>query len=127
MPTVDQVISGYVKLRDRKKAMKDAHTKELAPLNEKLDRLEAWLAAKMANDGTTSLKAGDSGTAYQVRRVSTSVDSWPNFINWVIEGEQWDMLPHAVSKSVVQEYVKEHEALPPGVKMSSMISINVKR
>lgn len=125
--TVDRVIAGFIQARDKKTAIVAGHKKELEPINEKLERFGAWLTAKMHQDGTTQLKVKGVGTAFEKTRVTTSVENWSDFLVWVQNNEQWEMLPHAANKTVVMEYVEANEELPPGVKLSRMATVNVRK
>jgi len=67
MPTADEIINAYVRIRDQKKELTDRHKQELAPFNEKLGKLEAGLLSILSANGSESLRVR------RVRHTSQSV------------------------------------------------------
>ena len=41
MPTIKQVVEGYVRLRDHKKELQKQHKEQLAPINEKMEQMSS--------------------------------------------------------------------------------------
>lgn len=126
-PKISSVVDGYIKLRDKKAALKAGYDAEVAPIEAQLEKLEAYLLAESDKLGVQSFKT-PLGTAYKATRVSTTVAAWDDFKNWVVSNDAWHFLEHRVSKAAVEEYRKESDgAVPPGVNISITNTFNVRR
>lgn len=124
---LDTVISGVVTLRDQIDAIKKKQKEELAPLNEKMAKLEAYLQSQLLLSGSTSVSAKGVGTAYLQNVVSVTVEDWQATLDWIKRTEAWDFLERRVSKTVVQEYMESQGEVPPGVKTATEVEVRVRR
>lgn len=125
--TVDQVIAKYVAIRDQMKVISERHAAELKPYAESLDKIEAWLNAKLNEVGADSLKTSE-GTAYRSTVQQFKLDDWDQFFSYIERSASWQFLVHSVNKTAVTEHMAEHQgALPPGVSMTQIHKVNVRR
>jgi len=124
---LDAVITGVVTLRDQIDALKKQHKEQLAPLNEKMAKLEAYLLSQLQLSGSTSIAAKGVGTAYIQNVLSVTVEDWSATLDWIKKTEAWDFLERRVSKTVVQEYMESQGEVPPGVKTNSEVEVRVRR
>ncbi len=124
---IDAVITGVLVLRDQIDAKKQEHKAELAPLNEKMAKLEAYLLSQLQLSGSTSVAAKGVGTAYIQNVTSVTVEDWPATLDWIKTTEAWEFLERRVSKTVVQEYMESQGEVPPGVKASTEVEVRVRR
>lgn len=124
--TVDDVIAGYLKLRNKKEAI-EAETKDkVKDIKEKMAKLEAWLKAKADADGVTSFKTG-SGTAFLTTTDFATVADWDAVLDYIRENEAFDMLEKRVSKNAVRGYIEANKAVPPGVNYGTKLDVNVRK
>lgn len=124
--TVDDVIAGYLKLRNKKEAI-EAETKDkVKDIKEKMAKLEAWLKAKADTDGVTSFKTG-SGTAFLTTTDFATVADWDAVLDYIRENEAFDMLEKRVSKNAVRGYIEANKAVPPGVNYGTKLDVNVRK
>lgn len=124
---VDDVIAGYLKLREKKEELSARHKEELAPVNEQLFKLEGWLQKQLIEQGLQNFK-GKSGTAFLQQVSSCTVEDRNAMLNWIRENEMWDFLESRVSKSVVQDYLESHDGeVPPGISYKSEIEVRIRR
>jgi hypothetical protein len=124
---LDSVITGVITLRDQIDALKQEHKAQLAPLNEKMAKLEAYLQSQLQLSGSTSVSAKGVGTAYLQSVVSVTVEDWQATLDWIKTTEAWEFLERRVSKTVVQEYMESQGQVPPGVKTSTEVEVRVRR
>lgn len=115
-----QLIRLYIKLREEKKDLEDKHRQELAPLNEKMRKIEAGLHKIMNDNDLTQLKT-KGGTAYVNRGYSVSVQNKQEFLDWVKDNEEWDALDVRANKPAVVE-----KGGVPGVKINSFYKTNIR-
>jgi hypothetical protein len=124
---LDLVIAGVIAIRDQIDAMKTTHKEQLAPLNQKMEKLEAYLQLQLTTLGTTSFTAKGTGTAYLQNVVGVTVEDWDATLAFIKEQGLWEMLERRVSKTVVQEYMESTKEVPPGVNVRQETEVRVRR
>lgn len=128
MPTASDVIGAYVKLRDKKAEVRKAAEAEIAILDEKLQKLEAWLLTQMDSLGTSQLKSPDGfGTAYIRTQTRASCTDWGVFHQFIQETGRFDFMEKRVASKAVQDYLEETQGLPPGVNIHQERVVTVNR
>lgn len=127
MAKIDEVIAATIKVRDEIDAVKKVQKEALAPLNLKLEKLEAYLQLQLTTLGTTSFAAKGVGTAYLQNCVGVTVRDWDATLAWIKETGLWEMLEKRVSKTVVQEFMESQNAVPPGVEVRTDVEVRVRR
>ena len=75
-PTIETIVEKYVALRDKKAEIKKAYTAKVEAIDQAMDQLEAFIAAKLAELGVESMRTA-AGTAYKTTRTSATVADWP--------------------------------------------------
>jgi hypothetical protein len=124
--TIDQVISAYLKLRNKKEAI-EAETKDkVKGIKEQLLKLEAWIKEKADADGVTSFKT-EHGTAFLTTTDYANVADWDSVLGFILENEAFDMLEKRVSKTAVRGYIEATKAVPSGVNYGTRIDVNVRK
>lgn len=123
---LDVVVAKYIQLRDKKSELKKAYEEKVAAVDAALVAAEAAIMAAFNASGQTSART-PNGTAYVQVRTSCSVNDWEPFLEFVKAGEHWTMLERRASKSAVEQFREENQALPPGLKWSEERVINVRR
>lgn len=124
--TLDKAIASYVAIRDRKGDMEKRHAEELAPINQMLDRLEAFMLDAMNEAGLQSIKS-PHGTAFKSKRTSAKVTDWDLTLPFIREHEVWELLERRVSKKAAEAIIEETQLPIPGVDMTTEIVVNVRR
>jgi phage host-nuclease inhibitor protein Gam len=123
---LSEAVSIYIKMRDKKAQMKADFDASVAPLTEKMDKLEAKLLDVFNKTGVDSVKT-EFGTAYTTTRVTASVADREIFMTHVKENEEWALLEVRASKTAVEQYRETNNDLPPGVSIREERVVNVRR
>ena len=123
---LSDAVSLYIKMRDKKAQMKAEFDASVAPLNEKMEKLEAKLLDVFNKTGMDSVKT-EFGTAYTTTRVTASVADREIFMAHVRENDDWALLEVRASKSAVEQYRENNNDLPPGISMREERVVNVRR
>ena len=123
---LSEAVSIYIKMRDKKAQMKAEFDASVAPLNEKMEKLEAKLLDVFNKTGIDSVKT-EFGTAYTTTRVTASVADREIFMTHVRENDDWALLEVRASKTAVEQYRETHNDLPPGVSTREERVVNVRR
>jgi len=125
-PTVDEVVKGYIKLRDKKNQMKKDQAEDLRPITEKMTLLENWLQRDLMTRGVESQKTKE-GTAFLSTVAAATVKDRDAFLKFVQENEMWDLLENRCSKSVVQDYLADTGEVIPGVNYQETKVVRIRR
>jgi len=120
-----RMVEAYIVMRDLKAAIKERHTAELAPLNERMQEFENKLLDHLNQINSESVRT-KSGTVYKSTRTQTKVDDWEVCLANIREHGLWHLLEKRVAKSAVEEIVAHTGLLPPGVSMTSTIEVNIR-
>jgi len=123
---LSDAVSFYIKLRDKKAQMKAEFDAKVAPLNEKMDKLEAKLLEVFNKTGMDSVKT-EFGTAYTTTRSTASVADRDVFMTFIREADEWDLLEVRAAKTAVEQYRQTNNDLPPGISIREERVVNVRR
>ncbi len=124
--TVDKRVEQYIKVRDAIKAANDAHEASIKPLVELQNMLTGWMQNFMETAGADNIKTS-SGTCYSSTRYSASLADPEAFMNFIKTTSNYDLLDRKANVTAVRDYVEEHGALPPGVNLSAIKTVGVRR
>ncbi len=123
---LSEAVSIYIKMRDKKAQMKAEFDASIAPLNEKMEKLEAKLLDVFNKTGMDSVKT-EFGTAYTTTRVTASVADREIFMTHIKENDDWALLEVRASKTAVEQYRDNNNDLPPGISMREERVVNIRR
>lgn len=121
------VIAGYLKLRELKQEISDRHKAELAPVNEKMQKLEVYMLNLLNQASVDSMAFKGVGTMFKKNVQSVTVAEWDATLAWIKAHEAWEFLEHRVSKTVVQEYSEANGEVPPGIAVTTETVVQVRK
>lgn len=123
---IEKRVKQYVAVRDAIKAIKDKHEKELEPMVDIQNKLTGIIQTCLEAAGAESIKTSE-GTAYTTTRYTASLQDPKLFMDFVIENKAFDLMDRKANAPAVRDYVAEKGTLPPGVNLSSISTIGVRR
>lgn len=123
---IEKRVKQYVAVRDAIKAMKDKHEKELEPMVDIQNVLTGVIQQCLEAVGAESIKTSE-GTAYTTTRYTASLADPATFMQFVRDTQNFDLLDRKANAPACRDYVGEHGTLPPGVNLSSISTIGVRR
>jgi phage host-nuclease inhibitor protein Gam len=124
---LSEAVSLYIQMRDKKAQMKADFEASVAPLTEKMDKLEAKLLDVFNKTGMDSVKT-EFGTAYATTRTTASVADREAFMEYVKANEEWALLEVRTSKTAVEQYRSANDnELPPGINLREERVVNIRR
>jgi hypothetical protein len=124
---LSEAVGLYVQMRDQKAQMKAEFDAKVAPITEKMDKLEAKLLDVFNRTGMDSIKT-EFGTAYATTRSTASVADREVFMEYVKANDEWGLLEVRTSKSAIDQYRSANDnELPPGVNLREERVVNVRR
>ncbi len=125
--TIKALILQYVKLRYEKSQLKDRHKEELAPFEQALAGLESVFMVEMDKNDVDSVSARGVGTIYRSTRSNATVVDFDLLKAHVLEHGSWELLQARVSAPAVEAYLEDTGELPPGVNITRIMKINVRK
>lgn len=126
MTDIKERVKQYIAIRDKIKAEDEAHKEKMKPMKEALEQLGGVLAQFMTETGSDGIKT-EAGTCYITTRWSASLADADAFMRFVQETGNFDLLDRKANATAVRDYVEEHTTLPPGVNLSSIQQVGVRR
>lgn len=123
---LSDAVSLYIQMRDKKAQMKADFEASIAPLNEKMEKLEAKLIDVFNKTGMDSVRT-EFGTAYTTTRTTASVADRDTFMDYVKANEEWSLLEVRASKTAVEQFKAIHDDIPPGVSIREERVVNIRR
>jgi phage host-nuclease inhibitor protein Gam len=124
---LSEAVSLYIQLRDKKAEMKAEFDASIAPLNDKMDKLEAKLLDVFNKTGMDSVKT-EHGTAYTAVRTTASVADREAFMEFVKANEEWSLIEVRAAKTAIEQFRDNNDdALPPGINIRSERVVNIRR
>jgi prophage tail gpP-like protein len=124
--TVDEVVAAYVKLRNKRDALKKEMEARIDEIKSKMSKLEAWVKETADAQGVTSFKT-KHGTAFLTTTDYAQVANWDALLEHILENESYDMFEKRVSKLAVRGYIEAHKTVPPGVNYGTRIEVQVRK
>lgn len=124
--TPAQKVAAYIKLRDYKKAADDEYKLSMQRTVDAMDKLEAELLDHLNQTGANSL-ACDDGTVYRNTQMSATVENREAFKEYCVENDLWEAMDIRANKTFVREFMEKNGTPLPGVKVSSIATVGVRR
>jgi hypothetical protein len=120
------LVEKYRQLRDKKKEVEDRHKTELAPFKQAMEQIETMLLSGLNQLNANSVQT-PAGTAYRTTRTSYGVEDPAAFRAWVEAQNKPEFYENRVSKEALEAYVAAGNPLPPGLKVSSVTTVNIRK
>lgn len=126
MATIEEAVSGYRTLRERKTEITARHTEELKPIREKMDLIEAWLHKQLNDLKVESFKTAE-GTAYTTRTTSVKITDWSTALQSIVEQDLFHMLEKKLSSKQLELFLNEEGHNLPGTELSFNTNVRVRK
>jgi hypothetical protein len=123
---IEKRVKQYVAVRDQIKVIEERHTKELETIKAIKDELTGILQECLTAIGAESIRTSE-GTAYTSTKYTASLADPKAFMDFVISNQNFDLLDRKANSTAVRAYVEETGSLPPGVNLSSIATVGVRR
>lgn len=124
---LSEAVTLYIQLRDKKAQMKSDFDASVAPINDKMEKLEAKLLDVFNKTGMDSVKT-EHGTAYTAVRTTASVADREAFMEFVKANEEWSLIEVRAAKLAIEQFRDNNDnELPPGVNIRSERVVNIRR
>jgi hypothetical protein len=122
---VNKVVAQYLAVRERIAEIKAAQKEYLAQYDAMLDKLGGKMLAFLDATGQESAKT-DEGTVFIAHRSTASLADPDAFMDYVRENDAYELMDRRANSVACREFADEHGSLPPGVKLNSTRTVNVR-
>lgn len=118
-----KLVKVYVKIRDKRKAIKEAYETEDKALEDQLDAINAELLEMLKTMGAESMRT-EFGTITKRVYKRYYTNDWYSFHNFVKEHDALDLLEKRVSQGNMTTFLEENPDLhPPGLNVDSRYAV----
>src|SRR5471032_2601200 len=97
---IDDIIAAFIKIRAAQTEMKERHSAEAKPLEQKREKLEAFLLAFLNTSGGDSFVSKGTGTVFKQKVVTVTARDWAATLDWIKAHDAWEFLEKRVNKTV---------------------------
>ena len=123
---LNQLIATYIGIRDKKEALVKKQKEDVAKYTEALKKIEGVLLKHFQTVGQTSAKS-DEGIAFIKVANTDKIADRETFLEYVKENDLFDLLENRINSSALNQFIEDHNDLPPGVTRNSVQIIQVRR
>jgi hypothetical protein len=124
--TVEKRVKQYIEIRDALKEMDAKHDEARKPLVELQNLLTGWMQNFLEQAGADSVKTPE-GTCYSTTRFTASLADPEAFMSFVKTTNNYDLLDRKANVTACRDFAAENGTLPPGVNMSAIRTVGVRR
>jgi hypothetical protein len=124
---IEQIVSTYIKLRDRRDMMYQEFKEKTAQLEEDMQTLKHKLVEISKETGATSFSS-PSGIAYRTVKNRYWTNDWGSFYQFMQEHGAMGLLEKRIQQTSMKEFLEENpEVHPPGLHVDSEYEITIRR
>lgn len=125
--SADKLVRIYLKIRQKKDALREAYEKEEAALDVDLDAVKKQLLTLCAALGATGLKTAH-GTITRTVKTRYWTTDWASMHKFCVEYEALDLLERRIHQTNMKTFLEEHQdVVPPGLNADSKYDISIRR
>lgn len=121
--TAETLIAIFIRIRDRIAEIKE---QQLAPLEEAKNIAVGKLLEFLDKTGQESART-NAGTVTAAIRTDASLADPDVFMDYVIDTGLFELLERRASKTACTEFLEAKGELPPGVRLHSVRTVNVRK
>lgn len=118
-----KLVKVYVKIRDKRKEIKEAYETEDKNLESQLDTISSELLEMLKTMGAESMRT-EFGTITKRIYKRYYTNDWYSFHNFVKEHDALDLLEKRVSQGNMTQFLEDYPDLhPPGLNVDSRYAV----
>ena len=126
-PTVDELVSIFIKIRDARDAARRDYEAKEADYNEQLEIINQHLLEVCKETGADSIKTAH-GTAIRSVKSRYWTSDWDSFYKFMIEHNVPELLEKRIQQTNIKQFLEENpDLLPAGLNVDREYAITVRR
>lgn len=119
-------IEQYIGLRDKLKVIDEEHENRRKDYVQMMERVSGLIRSFMEANKLENLKT-KAGTCYTSTRHTASLADPDAFMKFVIATNRFDLMDRRANATAIKEYVEAEKVLPPGVNLTALQTVGVRR
>ena len=124
---IEQIVSTYIKLRDKRDMMYQDFKEKTAQIEEDMQTLKHKLVEISKETGATSFSS-PSGTAYRTVKNRYWTNDWESFYAFMREQGSMELLEKRIHQTNIKEFIDANpDVHPPGLNIDSEYEITIRR
>lgn len=124
--TIDMLVAGYMRLRERRDAIKAEYEEKLSGVTSFMEEIEKNISHMSIEQGAEGYKT-KHGTVFFTMINRCNVQDWQQVLAFVKENDAYDLLTKAVKKDAVREYIEKMQRVPPGLDWATIRTFNCRK
>ena len=126
-PSVEQLVSVFIKIRDARDAARRAWEEQEADFNEQLGMIDQQLLDICKETGADSIKT-KYGTAIRSVKARYWTSDWERFYQFMFDNKAPELLEKRIHQTHMKQFLEENpDLLPAGLNVDSQYTITVRR
>lgn len=126
-PSVEQLVSVFIKIRDARDAARRAWEEQEADFNEQLEMIDQQLLDICKETGADSIKT-KYGTAIRSVKARYWTSDWERFYQFMFDNKAPELLEKRIHQTHMKQFLEENpDLLPAGLNVDSQYTITVRR
>jgi len=126
-PSVEQLVSVFIKIRDARDAARRAWEEQEADFNEQLEMIDQQLLEICKETGADSIKT-KYGTAIRSVKARYWTSDWERFYQFMFDNKAPELLEKRIHQTHMKQFLEENpDLLPAGLNVDSQYTITVRR
>ena len=126
-PSVEQLVSVFIKIRDARDEARRAWEQQEADFNEQLDMIDQQLLEICKETGADSIKT-KHGTAIRSVKSRYWTNDWESFYDFIYKQNEFGLLEKRIHQTHMKQFLEENpDLLPAGLNVDSAYTITVRR
>lgn len=125
--SVDKLNRTFLKIRDKRSALKREFDEQDKVLSVQQDRIKAALLKYCKEEGLETVKT-ESGTAVRSVRTKYWTSDWASMYDFVMENGVPEFFTKSLNQSNVKQFLEDNpDKMPPGLNVESEYVISVRK
>ena len=122
---INKLVAQYIAVRERMRKLKALYEEQLQPFKDAESKLSGVMLQFLEETGQESART-DAGTVYITERHTASLTDPDLFMEFVMKNGAFELMDRRANSTACRDHCEEYGSLPPGVKINSLRTVNVR-
>ena len=127
-PLLERMLRAYINIRDTRSKLKREFESTDNEMKKQADLLETQFLKMMQDSGSDNLTVRGLGQVIKSKKEQAQARDWNSIIEYIQESGDVEILQRRLALGRVKQYLDDNAgALPPGVDLTTEITVTVRR
>lgn len=125
--SVEEIVSIYIQMRDKKKAIQDEADRKVAEIEEDMKVLTEHLLAVCNEAGADSIRTG-AGTVMRGIKTRYWTSNWESLYGLIVDNDAFGLLEKRIQQTNMKQFLEDNPDLfPEGLNVDKEYTITIRR